>query len=62
MPLTYREAVKLIRNNGGKLIGHGARHDEFEMPWGTKVLIPRHKGDFSPGVEDDIRKKVAGKR
>lgn len=53
-------AIKLIKEHGGIFIGHGARHDGFEMPWGTKVQVPRHKGDFSSGVEDDIRKRATG--
>ena len=62
MPLNYRQAVKLIKQNGGLFTGHGKEHDEFTMPWGTKIMIPQHKGDFSVGVEDDIRKRVAGIR
>ena len=62
MPLNYQQAVKLIKEHGGRMVAHGKRHDEFAMPWGVKIQIPRHKGDFSRGVEDDIRKRVAGKR
>ncbi|MBM6775467.1 hypothetical protein [Olsenella profusa] len=62
MPLTYRQAVRLIRENGGRFTGHGREHDEFTMPWGTKVMVPRHRGDFSPGVEDSIRKRATGRQ
>ena len=62
MPMNYREAVKLIRANGGELKVHGGNHDRFVMPWGTEVRVPRHKGDFTPGVEDDIRKRATGAR
>ncbi len=62
MPLTYRQAVKLIRAAGGVFQSHGAEHDIFVMPWGTVVTVPRHGKDFSPGVENDIRKRVKGKR
>ena len=60
MPLTYREAVKLIRQAGGRFIKHGSEHDLFEMPEGTLVPVPRHRGDVSPGVERDIKKKISG--
>lgn len=40
MPLNYRRAVKLIKQNGGLFTGHGKEHDEFTMPWGTKIMIP----------------------
>ena len=62
MPMNYRGAVNLIKQYGGVFSGHGARHDEFTMPDGTKIQVPRHKGDFTVGVEKDIQKKVAGKR
>ena len=32
MPLTYRTAVKLIRERGGAFTGRGREHDEFTMP------------------------------
>lgn len=62
MAMDRREALKLIRKHGGVFVGHGARHDEFRMPWGTKVQVPRHAKDFSKGVEDDIRKRATGAR
>lgn len=60
MPMTYREAVKLIKKNGGIFKGHGGKHDIFEMPDGTKIQVPRHRKDLSPGVERDIKKKATG--
>lgn len=62
MPLNYRQAVKLIKGAGGLFVAHGAEHDLFRMPWGTIVSVPRHKKDFSLGVENDIRKRISGKR
>ena len=58
MPMNRRTAIQLIRKQGGKFVVHGANHDEFEMPWGTKIQVPRHKRDFSIGVEKDIIKKA----
>ena len=62
MPLIYRSAVKLIRARGGVFTGHGREHDEFTKPWGDRVMVPRHRGDLSPGVERDIRRRVRGAR
>ncbi len=62
MPMTYRQAVRLIRAHGGMFTGHGKEHDEFTMPWGAKIQVPRHRDDLSPGVEADIKKRVAGTR
>lgn len=58
MPLQYREAVKLIKQGGGRFFSHGSRHDLFIMPNGDKIPVPRHAGDFSRGVEKDIRDRV----
>ena len=58
MPLSYREAVRLIKQNGGFFFSHGSRHDLFLMPNGDKIAVPRHAGDFSPGVERDIRRRA----
>lgn len=62
MPMNYREAVMLIRKNGGEFLKHGSRHDLFVMPNGTTVPVPRHPGDFSRYVEDDIKKRATGAR
>lgn len=49
MPMSYRDAVRYIRERGGKLLNHGKEHDTFIMPWGTKIRLPRHRGDLTPG-------------
>lgn len=58
MPLTAREAAKLIRKNGGKFVRHGSRHDIFETADGEEIQVPRHQGDLSPGVEREIKNKL----
>lgn len=58
MPLTYREAVRLILACGGTLRSHGARHDVFRAPNGSLIAVPRHKGDLTLGVERDIKHKL----
>lgn len=58
MPLTAREAAKLIKKNGGKLVRHGGRHDTYETADGTEIQVPRHAKDLSPGVERDIRERL----
>lgn len=62
MPMSYRDAVRYIRERGGKLLNHGKEHDTFIMPWGTKIRLPRHRGDLTPGVEDDVKKRTNGIR
>lgn len=58
MPMTPREAIKLIRKNGGKFLRHGDRHDIYLMPNGKEISIPRHKKDLSAGVENEVKKKL----
>lgn len=60
MPMTYRDAARLIYRKGGVFKEHGKRHDTFEMPWGTLIRVPRHSGDFSKGVEKDIKDRANG--
>ena len=58
MPLTAREAAKLIKKNGGRLVRHGSRHDIYEIADGTQIQVPRHAKDLSPGVERAIKEKL----
>lgn len=37
MPMTYRDAVRYIKERGGVFLEHGKEHDTFIMPWGTKT-------------------------
>lgn len=58
MPLTAREAVRLIRKQGGRFVRHGGAHDIYESADGTEIQVPRHAKDLSPGVERDIKQKL----
>ena len=58
VPLNYRRAVRLIRQQGGRFVRHGSRHDAFEMPDGTEVILPKHPRDYSVGVENDILRRI----
>ena len=58
MPLTPRDAFRLIRKHGGKFVRHGGRHDIFESADGKEIQVPRHSGDLSPGVERSIKEKL----
>lgn len=44
--MTKRELEKILKKNGWKII-HGAKHDAvIKDGTGTKIMIPRHKGDL----------------
>ena len=59
MPLTVREAVRMIMEKGGRKVRPGAEHDVYYVN-GQFVQVPRHRGDLSPGVERQIRKALTG--
>ena len=59
MPMTAREAIKLIRKMGGRFGHHGAEHDIYYSRDGVPIAVPRHKGNLTPGVERSI-KRVLG--
>ncbi len=58
MPLTPRQAARLVLDNGGTFLRHGSRHDLYKSKDGTIIPIPRHPKDLSSGVEKDIREKL----
>lgn len=58
MPMTAREAARLVRKMGGRFGYHGAEHDIYYGPAGNAIPIPRHKGDLSPGTERSIKRAL----
>ena len=58
MPMTKREAEKLIREHGGRLVRNGGGHDVWETADGAIIVVPRHPGDLSAGVEGKIKKAL----
>lgn len=58
MPMRKRDAERLARENGATFLRHGSRHDIWITKDGAAFQIPRHPGDFTPGVEKDIKGKL----
>ena len=58
MPMNYRQAAKLIRKHGGGFLRHGRNHDVYLSAEGVEIEVPRHPGDFTIGVEKDIKRKL----
>ena len=56
MPMTTREAIRLIKQRGGRFVRHGTRHDIYAA--GEEFPLPRHAGDLSPGVERAVKEKL----
>lgn len=61
MPMTKREAERLIAEHGGSFVRHGGRHDFWVSADGKPIPVPRHPGDFTPGVERSIKKALGVK-
>lgn len=57
MPMTPRQAMKLIVECGGVFWRHGARHDLYRFN-GKVIAVPRHAKDLTPGVERDVLRKL----
>jgi predicted RNA binding protein YcfA (HicA-like mRNA interferase family) len=57
MSLTARKAIQMILKKGGHKVRAGAEHDIYNVN-GTLIPVPRHRGDLSPGVEQEIRKAL----
>ena len=55
MPMTKREAERLAKKHGARFLRHGSRHDLWISADNKIISIPRHPGDFTRGVERDIK-------
>lgn len=58
MPLTKREAERLIIEHGGSFVRHGGNHDFWVTADGRPVVVPRHPRDLTPGVERSIKRAL----
>lgn len=57
MPMTAQEAIRKLKREGWKEVRQAGSHKQFVKD-GTRITVPAHKGDLTPGVERDIRKKA----
>lgn len=56
--MTKRELEKILKKNGWKIV-HGAKHDAaVKDGTGTKIPIPRHKGDLDKYTAETILKEA----
>jgi hypothetical protein len=61
-PLTYRIALRLARDEGFKVIGHGRHGTKLERKGNRRPLIlPNHRGDYDKGLSNSIRKQIGGR-
>lgn len=56
--MTKRELEKILKENGWK-IKHGTKHDAaVKDDTGTKIMLPRHKGDYPNSTAKAILKEA----
>ena len=63
MPLTPREMIKLLKQNGFKEIGSTGSHRKLFNPATNKTtIVPYHNKSLSKGVEQAILKQAGLKK
>lgn len=60
MPMTPKEIVRLLEQNGFVLVGSSGSHRKYHNPTtGKTIIVPFHAKDLKPGTEKNIL-KLAG--
>lgn len=57
MPMKAQEAIKRLKREGWKEVRQTGSHKQFKKD-GQRITVPDHRGDLTPGVEKDIKKKA----
>lgn len=59
MPMTADEIIKLLEQNGYRLISSNGSHRKYQhVTTGKIVIVPYHKGDLKKGTEQSILKQA----
>lgn len=59
MPMTAKQMVKLLKENGFKKIRQRGSHQFFRNEeTGRRTTVPMHNGDLDKGTEDAILKQA----
>ena len=57
MPMTAQEALRRLKREGWIVARQSGSHVQLVKD-GKRITVPDHRGDLTPGVERDIRKKA----
>lgn len=57
MPMTALQALRRLQREGWVIVRQSGSHVQLVRD-GARITLPMHRGDLSPGVERDIRKKA----
>lgn len=59
MPLTPKQMIKLLKENGFEVISQNGSHIKMRNPnTGKQTIIPMHSKDLKKGLEDAILKQA----
>ena len=57
MPMTAQDALRRLKREGWTIVRQSGSHVQLVKD-GQRITVPNHRGDLTPGVERDIRKKA----
>lgn len=57
MPMTAQEALRRLTREGWQVVRQTGSHIQLVKD-GQRLTLPYHRGDLSPGVERDIKRKA----
>lgn len=57
MPMTAQDALRRLKREGWVIVRQSGSHVQLVRD-GQRITVPNHRGDLTPGVERDIRKKA----
>lgn len=58
MPLTAKEIVKLLKQNGFEEISQNGSHLKLKNAQGKTIIVPMHAKDLKKGLEQAILKQA----
>lgn len=58
MPLTAKEIVKLLKQNGFEEISQNGSHLKLKNTQGKTIIVPIHAKDLKKGLEQAILKQA----
>lgn len=59
MPMTAKEIVKLLEQNGFEYVRSNGSHRLYKNPiTGRQTIVPFHNKDLKPGTEKNILKQA----
>ena len=57
MPMTAQEALRKLTRDGWQIVRQTGSHIQLVKD-GVRLTLPYHRGDLSPGVERDVKRKA----